>query len=229
MRRVVVTGLGLVTPVGADVETAWANIIAVQIGRGTITRFDATDQACTIACEVKPADHPNMASIPASVSITRSSARSIRSSSTASMRPARRWKMPACSNMSEEDSCAGCSIGSGIGGLPGIASESLVLRTRGRAASPAFRPRPPDQPDLGPGFDQIWPDGPEPCRRHRLLDRRALDRRRSADDRDADDADIMLAGGAEGAICPLGIAGFAQARALSTGFNDDARKGQPPL
>ena len=58
MRRVVVTGLGLVTPLGADVETVWANLIAGKSGAGPITRFDATGYACTIACEVKPVGHP---------------------------------------------------------------------------------------------------------------------------------------------------------------------------
>src|SRR3546814_2907019 len=57
MRRVVVTGLGLVTPLGGDVETSWANIIASRSGAGPIPRFDASDQKCRIACEVKPADH----------------------------------------------------------------------------------------------------------------------------------------------------------------------------
>ncbi|MFT2536598.1 beta-ketoacyl synthase N-terminal-like domain-containing protein, partial [Escherichia coli] len=57
MRRVVVTGLGLVTPLGADVETAWANILAGKSGAGQITRFDASAQKCHIACEVKPAGH----------------------------------------------------------------------------------------------------------------------------------------------------------------------------
>src|SRR3546814_6663496 len=57
MRRIVVTGLGLVTPLGADVETCWTNLLAGKSGAGTITRFDASDQKCTIACEVKPADH----------------------------------------------------------------------------------------------------------------------------------------------------------------------------
>src|SRR3982750_44667 len=56
MRRVVVTGLGLVTPLGADVETTWKNILAGKSGAGTITRFDASDQKCRIACEVKPGD-----------------------------------------------------------------------------------------------------------------------------------------------------------------------------
>src|ERR687894_926709 len=59
MRRVVVTGLGLVTPLGADVETTWRNILAGKSGAGPITRFDATDYKCRIACEVKPADHEN--------------------------------------------------------------------------------------------------------------------------------------------------------------------------
>ena len=57
MRRVVVTGLGLVTPLGGDVETTWKNILAGKSGAGPITRFDASDQKCQIACEVKPADH----------------------------------------------------------------------------------------------------------------------------------------------------------------------------
>ena len=57
MRRVVVTGLGLVTPLGADVETCWKNILASKSGAGPITKFDASDQKCRIACEVKPADH----------------------------------------------------------------------------------------------------------------------------------------------------------------------------
>ena len=58
MRRVVVTGLGLVTPLGGDVETSWANLIAGKSGAGKITRFDASDQKCHIACEIKPKDHP---------------------------------------------------------------------------------------------------------------------------------------------------------------------------
>src|ERR1044072_720021 len=57
MRRVVVTGLGLVTPLGGDVETSWKNILASKSGAGPITKFDASDQKCTIACEVKPAGH----------------------------------------------------------------------------------------------------------------------------------------------------------------------------
>src|SRR5688500_20114648 len=57
MRRVVVTGLGLVTPLGGDVETSWKNILAAKSGAGRITKFDPEEFACKIACEVKPADH----------------------------------------------------------------------------------------------------------------------------------------------------------------------------
>ena len=57
MRRVVVTGLGLVTPLGGDVETSWKNILAGRSGAGRITRFDPEYYACKIACVVKPADH----------------------------------------------------------------------------------------------------------------------------------------------------------------------------
>src|SRR3546814_15768574 len=56
-RRGVVTGLGMVAPLGGDVETSWKNILAAKSGAGPIARFDATDYACKIACEVKPADH----------------------------------------------------------------------------------------------------------------------------------------------------------------------------
>ena len=58
MRRVVVTGLGMVTPLACGVEETWSRLLAGQSGAGPITRFDASDQKCRIACEVKPADHP---------------------------------------------------------------------------------------------------------------------------------------------------------------------------
>ena len=57
MRRVVVTGLGMVSPLGGDVETSWRNILASRSGAGRITRFDPSDQVCQIACEVKPPEH----------------------------------------------------------------------------------------------------------------------------------------------------------------------------
>ena len=94
MRRVVVTGLGLVTPLGGDVETTWKNILAGKSGAGPITHFDASDQKCRIACEVKPADH-EYGFDPGKRVDHKASARSIPSSSTASMPLARPSRMPA--------------------------------------------------------------------------------------------------------------------------------------
>ena len=183
MRRVVVTGLGLVTPLGGDVETTWANILAGKSGAGKITHFDASDQKCHIACEVKPADHeygfdPNKR-------VDHKVQRQVDPFIIFGIDAAGQAIEDAgLTDMPEEMRLrAGCSIGSGIGGLPGIESESRVLAEKGPGrVSPALRPRPPDQPHLGPGQHQIWPDGPQPRGRHRLLDRRPFDRRRGADD-----------------------------------------------
>ncbi len=183
MRRVVVTGLGLVTPLGGDVETTWANILAAKSGAGKITRFDASDQKCRIACEVKPADHEygfdpgkrvdhkvQRQVDPFIIYGIDAAGQAIEDAGLLEMDEATRFR-------------AGCSIGSGIGGLPGIESESLVLARKGaKPGQPAFRSRSTDQPHLRPGFDQIWADGPEPRGRHCLFDRRPFDRRRSADD-----------------------------------------------
>ena len=134
MRRVVVTGLGLVTPLGADVETAWANIIAAKSGAATITRFDATDYACRIACEVKPADHPY--GFDPGLRVDHKVQRQVDPFIIYGIDAAGQALEDAgLTNMTEEERFrAGCSIGSGIGGLPGIASESIVLHERGRAA-----------------------------------------------------------------------------------------------
>src|SRR5215218_5182432 len=127
MRRVVVTGMGLVTPLGADVETAWANILASKSGAGPITRFDASDQKCRIACEVKPAghdygfdpnkrvDHKTQRQVdPFIVYGIDAAGQAIEDAGLTEMDEAMRLR-------------AGCSIGSGIGGLPGIEKESVNL------------------------------------------------------------------------------------------------------
>ena len=184
MRRVVVTGLGLVTPLGGDVETTLEEHPRVgKSGAGPITHFDACDQKCRIACEVKPADHEygfdpdkrvdhkvQRQVDPFIVFGIDAAGQAIEDAGLTDMDEATRLR-------------AGVSIGSGIGGLPGIESESLVLAREGPGpGQPALRPRPADQPHLRPGLDQIRADGPEPRGGHRLLDRRAFDRRRGADD-----------------------------------------------
>ena len=139
MRRVVVTGLGMVSPLGGNVETSWKNIIASKSGAATITRFDATDYKCRIACEVKPADHEY--GYDASLDVDHKIQRQVDpfivfgiSAASEALRDA------GLDNMTEEERLrAGCSIGSGIGGLPGIESESLVLANKGPSrVSPHF-------------------------------------------------------------------------------------------
>ena len=228
MRRVVVTGLGLVTPLGADVETAWANILAGKSGATKITRFDASDQKCHIACEVKPADHPygfdpnkrvdhkvQRQVDPFIIYGIDAAGQAIEDAGLTDMPEDMRYR-------------AGCSIGSGIGGLPGIESESLVLAEKGPSrVSPHFVHGRLINLISGQVSIKYGLMGPN----HAVVTACSTGAHSIGDAarmiRD-DDADIMLAGGAEGTICPIGIAGFAQARALSTGYNDQPEKASRP-
>src|SRR5947209_14103875 len=125
MRRVVVTGLGLVTPLGADVETSWKNIIASKSGAGTISKFDASDQKCRIACEVKPADHEY--GFDASKRVDHKVQRQVDPFIIYGIDAAGQAIEDAgLTDMDEATRLrAGVSIGSGIGGLPGLESESI--------------------------------------------------------------------------------------------------------
>ena len=228
MRRIVVTGLGLVTPLGADVETTWKNILAGKSGAGKITKFDASDQKCHIACEVKPADHeygfdPNKRVDhkvqrqvdPFIIYGIDAAGQAIEDAGLLDMDDATRLR-------------AGCSIGSGIGGLPGIESESLVLAEKGPTrVSPHFVHGRLINLISGQVSIKYGLMGPN----HAVVTACSTGAHSIGDAarmiRDGD-ADIMLAGGAEGTICPIGIAGFAQARALSTAFNDQPEKASRP-
>jgi len=228
MRRVVVTGLGMVTPLGADVETVWANILASKSGAAKITRFDASDYACQIAMEVKPADHPDgfdpgkrvdhkvqRQVDPFIIFGIDAAGQAIEDAGLTNMTEAERYR-------------AGCSIGSGIGGLPGIASESIVLHEKGpRRVSPHFVHGRLIYLISGQVSIKYGLMGPN----HAVVTACSTGAHSIGDAARMiamDDADVMLAGGAEGAICPLGIAGFAQARALSTSFNDTPEKASRP-
>src|SRR3569833_4426954 len=139
MRRVVVTGLGLVTPLGGDVETTWKNILASKSGAGPITHFDASDQKCRIACEVKAADHEY--GFDASKRVDHKIQRQVDPFIVYGLDAAGQAVEDAgLSDMDEETRLkAGVSLGSGIGGLPGIESESLVLHELGPGrVSPHF-------------------------------------------------------------------------------------------
>lgn len=228
MRRVVVTGLGLVTPLGADVETAWANILASKSGAARITHFDPSDQKCQIACEVKPADHPY--GFDPSKRVDHKVQRQVDPFIVFGIDAASQALEDAgLTEMSEAERLrAGCSIGSGIGGLPGIASESIVCHERGPSrVSPHFAHGRLINLISGQVSIKYGLMGPN----HAVVTACSTGAHSIGDAarmiRD-DDADVMLAGGAEAAICPLGIAGFAQARALSTGFNHTPEKASRP-
>ncbi len=228
MRRVVVTGLGLVTPLGADVETTWANIKASRSGAGRITRFDPTDYVCRYACEVKPADHaygfdPNQR-------VDHKVQRQVDPFIIFGIDAAGQAMEDAgLVDASEEERLRiGCSIGSGIGGLPGIESESLVLHEKGpRRVSPHFVHGRLINLISGQVSIKYGLMGPN----HAVVTACSTGAHSIGDAGrmiQLGDADVMLAGGAEGAICPIGIAGFSQARALSTNFNDCPEKGSRP-
>jgi 3-oxoacyl-[acyl-carrier-protein] synthase II len=228
MRRVVVTGLGLVTPLGSDVETTWANILAGKSGAGPITHFDASEYKCRIACEVKPADHEygfdpdkrvdhkvQRQVDPFIVFGLDAAGQAIEDAGLLDMDEATRLR-------------AGCSIGSGIGGLPGIEKESLVLAEKGPGrVSPHFVHGRLINLISGQVSIKYGLMGPN----HAVVTACSTgahsigDAARMIKD---GDADIMLAGGAEATICPIGIAGFAQARALSTNFNDEPTRASRP-
>ncbi|HEX8556235.1 MAG TPA: beta-ketoacyl-ACP synthase II [Sphingomonas sp.] len=228
MRRVVVTGLGLVTPLGSDVETAWANLIASRSGAGPITRFDASDQKCRIACEVKPADHPY--GFEPNKRVDHKVQRQVDLFITFGIDAAGQALEDAgLTDMTEEERFrAGCSIGSGIGGLPGIESESIIRHTKGPSrVSPHFVHGRLINLISGQVSIKYGLMGPN----HAVVTACSTGAHSIGDAARMiamDDADVMLAGGSESALCPLGIAGFAQARALSTGFNDTPEKASRP-
>ena len=228
MRRVVVTGLGLVTPLGSDVETTWKNLLAGESGAGPITHFDASNQKCTIACEVKPADHewgfdPNKRVDhkvqrqvdPFIVFAIDAAGQALEDAGLENMDDATKER-------------AGVSIGSGIGGLPGIESESLVLAERGPGrVSPHFVHGRLINLTSGQVSIKYGLMGPN----HSVVTACSTgahsigDAARMIKD---GDADIMLAGGAESTINPLGVAGFAQAKALNMSMNDRPTEASRP-
>ena len=228
MRRVVVTGLGLVTPLGGDVETSWQNLIAGKSGIGPITRFDTTDHKAKIAGEVKPKDHPY--GFDPDKRVDHKVQRQVDPFIVYAIDAAGQALEDA--GLTEMDDAlkerTGVSIGSGIGGLPGIESESLVLAEKGPGrVSPHFVHGRLINLTSGQVSIKYGLMGPN----HSVVTACSTgahsigDAARMIKD---GDADIMLAGGAESTINPLGVAGFAQARALHTSFNDRPEQASRP-
>jgi 3-oxoacyl-[acyl-carrier-protein] synthase II len=228
MRRVVVTGLGLVTPLGADVETVWKNLIAGKSGIGPITRFDASDQKAKIAGEVKSKEHED--GFDPDKRVDHKVQRQVDPFIVYAIDAAGQALEDAeLTDMDEETKeRTGVSIGSGIGGLPGIESESLVLAEKGPGrVSPHFVHGRLINLTSGQVSIKYGLMGPN----HSVVTACSTgahsigDAARMIKD---GDADIMLAGGAESTVNPLGVAGFAQARALNMSMNDRPTEASRP-
>ena len=229
MRRVVVTGLGLVTPLASGVEESWSRLLAGQSGAGTIQRFDASHLATGYACEVPIGDGSDGTFNPDDW-----------------MEPKERRKVDdfilfglAAASMAVEDAGwqptaeedlerTGVMVGAGIGGLGSIADTALLLRDRGpRRVSPFFIPGAlinllSGQVSIRFGFKGPNHSPVTACAtgNHAIGDASRLIM--------YGDADVMVAGGGESAICEIGIAGFNACKALSTKFADDPQSASRP-
>jgi 3-oxoacyl-[acyl-carrier-protein] synthase II len=229
MRRVVITGLGMVTPLACGVEETWSRLIAGQSGAGRITRFDASHLACSIGCEVPLGDGSD-GTFNADDWVAPKDQRKVDTFIIYAMAAADQAVRDAA--WMPEDEAArertGVIIGSGIGGLGSIAETTLVLRDKGpRRVSPFFIPGAlinlcSGQVSIRYGFKGPNHAVVTACSTgaHAIGDGTRLIQR--------GEADVMLAGGSEAAICELGIAGFAACRALSTAFNDAPERASRP-
>jgi len=219
-RRVAVTGLGIVCPVGNSVEEAWGNLVAGKPGIGPITRFDASAFACRIAGEVKGFD--------ASAYLPPKEARHMDVFIHYGLAAAiQAWKDCGLQVTEGNAERIGVNIGSGIGGLPRIEETHTELTQRGpRRISPFFVPASIINMISGHLSILYGMKGPNlavvtACTTglHALgLAARTIE---------YGDADVMVAGGAEATISPLGVGGFAAARALSTRNDDPATASRP--
>jgi len=228
MRRVVITGLGLVTPLGTGVKHNWDNLLASRSGIRAIEHFDVSDLPCKIAGQVPRGEGEGLFHADSYVSpkdqkkiddfilyAIGAADEAIKDSG---------WK-PETEEQAER---TGVMIGSGIGGLPAIYETSLLLAEKGpRRVSPFFIPS--ALINLASGHVSIIHGYKGP--NHSVVTACSTGAHAIGDAARLiafDDADVMVAGGAEAAVSRLGIAGFAAARALSTGFNETPEKASRP-
>jgi 3-oxoacyl-[acyl-carrier-protein] synthase II len=223
-RRVVVTGLGLVSPVGNSVAEGWSNLLAGRSGIDAITRFEASAFACRFAGEVKGFDIEDY--IPGKEA--RHMDRFIHFGLAASIQAVRDAGLPVGEALNEQTAeRIGCLVGSGIGGLPMIEQTDGEYRERGpRRISPFFVPASIINMISGHLSIKYGFTGPNlaiatACSTglHSIGEAGRLI--------EYGDADAMVAGGAEATVSPLGVGGFAAARALST-RNDDPKTASRP-
>ncbi|SEQ64703.1 beta-ketoacyl-ACP synthase II [Thalassovita taeanensis] len=229
MRRVVVTGLGLVTPLACGVEETWARLLDGQSGAGTITRFDASHLATDYACEVPYGDGSD-GTFNADDWMEPKERRKVDDFILYGMAAATQAVRDADWMPEDEESRlrTGVMIGSGIGGLQSIAETALLIKEKGpRRVSPFFIPGAlinliSGQVSIRYGFK-----GPN----HAVVTACSTGAHAIGDAARLiqwGDADVMVAGGAEAAICEIGMAGFNAAKALSTKRKDDPKAASRP-
>jgi 3-oxoacyl-[acyl-carrier-protein] synthase II len=229
MRRVVVTGLGMVSPLGCGVEPTWTRILNSESGARKIDTFDVSDLTSRIACVIPRGDGTGGTFNPDQWMEPKDQ-RKVDDFIVFAMCAARQALDDANWHPSnEEDRCAtGTMIGSGIGGLSGIADTALLLKERGpRKVSPFFIPG--RLINLASGYVSIeyGLKGPN----HAVVTACSTGAHAIGDASRLialGDADVMVAGGTESPICRLSMAGFCASRALSTGFNDTPEKASRP-
>jgi 3-oxoacyl-[acyl-carrier-protein] synthase II len=212
-RRVVVTGLGLVTPVGNTVEESWANLVAGRSGIANVTKFDASAFACRFAGEVKGFNVEDY--IPGKEARHMDSF--IHFGLAAALQAVKDAGLPTGAALGEEEAeRIGCLVGSGIGGLPMIEQTHADYTARGpRRISPFFVPA--SIINMISGHLSIYCGFTGPNLAIVTACTTGLHCiGQSARMIEAGDADVMVAGGAESTVSPLGVGGFAAARALST-------------
>lgn len=229
MRRVVVTGLGLVTPLGCGVEISWSRLLAGRSGAVAISKFPTEGFATKIACEIPRGTGEDGTYNPDAWFDPKEQRRVddfiVYAVAAAKQAVADSGWEPK----TEEERCrTGVMIGAGVGGLDGIGQASLVLQDKGpRRISPFFIPG--RLINLASGYVSIEHGFKGP--NHSVVTACATGSHAIGDAARLiafGDADLMLAGGAEGTICPLGIAGFNACRALTTSFNDTPEKASRP-
>ena len=229
MRRVVVTGMGLVTPLGSGVKASWGRLIESQSGIGAIESFDVSDMPCRIAGMVPEGDAAdglfNFADWVDTKERRKMDEFIVYALGAAGEAIADSGWKPE----SEEDlERTGVMIGSGIGGLKVISDGAVTLHERGpRRVTPFFIPASlinlaSGQVSIRHGFKGPNHSVVTACSSgaHAIGDAARLIQ--------YEDADVMVAGGAEAAVCRLGLAGFSSARALSTNFNDTPERASRP-
>ena len=231
MRRVVVSGIGAVTPLGGDIKSTWDNLVKNKSGANLISKFDTSDFQTKISCEVPLKNDQE------------SSASSFDSSKWFSSKDLRKVDDfiifgVAAAEMALEDSLLknhnfdpnkiGVGVGSGVGGLPSIEKASLILNEKGpKRVSPFFIPGAlinlvAGQISIRNNFKGPNLASVTACSSgtHSICEGAEMIKRGKAD--------VMIVGGAESAICPVGIAGFSACKALSSNFNDEPTKASRP-